>query len=846
MVTSHHYAGTLTPDESKEQHGSGANTKPTVESVAADHLCLSCGACQSVCKRHSIQFQETIGGFLFPVIDKSTCIDCGLCYSVCPGVHCSRLFSQKTIQDPFIGEIISCRVGRSANETIFTNSQSGGIATALLVHLLESGRVSGAVVATMQGRPPRGSVMLARTVDEIKGAQKSKYLPVPMLSLVSDIRESDGQLAFIGLPCHMHGLQNLLSLYPDLESKIGIRIGLFCDCIQTNAVIDFFSNKATNQPVKYLVFKDKLRPSYPGNPVVTCNDGSEVVLNASLRLEVKDFFTPPRCRLCFDRINASADIVLGDPHGIRNIDRKHGETLVLTRTERGEKEVCAAENAGYIKTRKTDVYEALRGAKIDRKRRQWSGYTKCWSDMGRTLPEYPGSIRPVDTSEPEIRKCREDLLQGLSLDAYPDRPAVVRAADCWLQKRRVAAWAKRPAAVLSAISRTIHHSEKEDDTMIVEMKNVGFVNKGAELMLRSMMQKVSEKYPETRFVMVPHLTRAPYKNRARLGIYQKVWFAPYGIPFHVFGALIPSSVRKSYGLILDSEVDVILDASGFAYGRQWGEGSSRNLAKIVKKWKGKGKKVLLLPQAFGPFDTPALKDAMCIVTDHADLIYARDSVSYEHLVGAAGQRPNIRRAPDFTNLLEGIVPADFDREKNRFCIVPNQKMIVKTSPEESTNYKIFLKACIEYLQSKGKKPFILIHEDGDLNLAQEIVGMLAVKITIIQEPDALKIKGIIGTCEGTIGSRFHGLVSALSQGVPSLGTSWSHKYQELFAGYEFSEGLVTSLRVNDALFQKIDMIIEEPSRSQIQEKIKQNAVMQKDQARAMWEEVFGVMNTVGK
>jgi polysaccharide pyruvyl transferase WcaK-like protein len=378
--------------------------------------------------------------------------------------------------------------------------------------------------------------------------------------------------------------------------------------------------------------------------------------------------------------------------------------------------------------------------------------------------------------------------------------------------------------------------------MLIEIRGTGFENKGAELMLHAILQKVGDSFPDARFAMTPS-NNQDYVRRAMLGLYQKVRLRKYGVSLCW---MIPSKWRQKYrqlyGLVLDNDVDVVLDASGFAYSEQWGEYSSVTLASYVKTWKKRGTKIVLLPQAMGPFTSPTIRKAFAFVVNNADLVFARDDVSYKYVTEVVGERENVLKAPDFTNLLPGITPADPERFHGRFCLVPNCRMIDKTSDDQSTRYTFFCAECIKSLVEFGHRPFILIHGGSqDLRLAQKIMSESNEEIEIIKETDALKIKGILGLCKGAISSRYHGLVSALSQGVPSLASGWSHKYEMLFKEYSIPDGCLSVSIEPKALKEQIQRITNDNSRKEIIAKITKASNMLKEQTEQMWQKVFSVI-----
>ena len=379
--------------------------------------------------------------------------------------------------------------------------------------------------------------------------------------------------------------------------------------------------------------------------------------------------------------------------------------------------------------------------------------------------------------------------------------------------------------------------------ILIEIRKAGFLNKGAELMLYAVLEKMKAAYPDAKFAMEPYRLSAPYEKRALLGFYQKPRLFIMGIQFGQLFNLVPGIIKDRLGIVTDKDVDIVIDAAGFLYSDQWDVRSSLELSDSCKRWNKNGTKVILLPQAFGPFKNSNIRKAIKVALNNADLVFAREKVSYDYLVDVAGERPNLKMAPDFTNLIDGVLPDEFDAQTNRFCLVPNYRMIDKTPKEQSEAYLPFMINCAKYLVKKNAKPFILVHEGAnDLMLAEQINKAVGGVLSIIKETHPLKIKGILGVCEGTLGSRFHGLVSALSQGVPALATGWSHKYQILFDDYGFSEGLLDVTSNEQELHTKLDLLINEDSKARIKQTISQSSASLKEQSKAMWDDVFATLN----
>ncbi|NJO63759.1 MAG: polysaccharide pyruvyl transferase family protein [Richelia sp. RM2_1_2] len=376
------------------------------------------------------------------------------------------------------------------------------------------------------------------------------------------------------------------------------------------------------------------------------------------------------------------------------------------------------------------------------------------------------------------------------------------------------------------------------------VEGVNFTNKGAELMLHAVKQQIHGWDDENTISL--HLRIGNFKQRTDVEVSHLLWLRfgkiPFATPsFNIIANLTPKNIRERYNFILESEIDVVLDASGFCFSDQWGARATEEKLKLYSRWKKQGKKIILLPQAFGPFSSDKIQQAFRKVVEISDLVFARDRISFEHINKFNNPKNNIRIAPDFTNLVEGVEPPYFNTLLGRPCIIPNQRMIDKTSLNVGDNYLSSLASIAEYLIEKGLDPFILIHEKDDCILGKELQNSIAKNITVVEEDNSLFLKSILGKCSFVVSSRFHGLVSALSQGVPCIGTGWSHKYEMLFQDYNCLELLIDSNNINNVL-EKLDLLICEATRTKIIHDLEISGSNLKALSKVMWSEVQQIIN----
>lgn len=375
--------------------------------------------------------------------------------------------------------------------------------------------------------------------------------------------------------------------------------------------------------------------------------------------------------------------------------------------------------------------------------------------------------------------------------------------------------------------------------MVIQIDGTNRLNKGAELMLYSVLAQIEKVYPQAEIVYNAYDNG--YKDldvnqrvtgylRLRFGITPSVILSKFKLPNSYFTTMHPSN-----------RVDILLDGSGFKYGDQWNRDSKYVdvFESYMKNMKKANTRIIFLPQALGPFRTPNGKRVASIIEKYADLVIAREDVSYKYFLEVNPQSNKTIVSTDFTNLLSGTVPANVD-VKGKVCIIPNKKMVTHGGLKTGA-YLDCVMNVIQSVEKCGYEAFLLNHEgEGDLEICRQINGKLASEIPIISGLNAKEIKGVIGQSYAVFSSRFHGVASALSQSIPCIATSWSHKYQLLFEDYGLENQVLDVDTASEEILDKMHSFLDSENNGNVKQKLQSKQSELKQASATMWDKVWAV------
>jgi len=347
--------------------------------------------------------------------------------------------------------------------------------------------------------------------------------------------------------------------------------------------------------------------------------------------------------------------------------------------------------------------------------------------------------------------------------------------------------------------------------MNILFRGGGFSNKGDEAMMLTVQRELTKRLPRANFVL-----RTSKESLEKAHSHGLLASASSGTLFQracrLAGAYaIDADVRRASRLdkitaeaIAEiKEVDCVVDFSGFNYSDLWGVTCARRGLAWADYCNKHGRPYICLPQAWGPFQLPAVAKGTRQLCRYSSLVYARDKVSLSFLSELLGpDGDGIRIGPDIAFLFPGassqagreaLKSLGIDVKSSPLVgIAPNMRVYERCQGLGAANeyIQILIKVADHCIHAWDASVVLLPHEFSMHRIVRKddrfLCGLVKVGVSdsdrcfmLRTNLSASLIKAIESQLDFMIGSRFHSCVFALSSSVPAVALGWAHKYPEL-------------------------------------------------------------------
>ena len=342
-------------------------------------LCTGCGACVALANEGTARIIASAEGVI-PEFSK----DCELpelVWLACPGkgVDYPQLYQNhfgRLPTDWRVGHIDHLWTGHASDPAIRRAGASGGVTTAVLIHLLETARIDGAVLArqciTM---PEQASWFIARTREEIVACAQSVYVPIAMLEALRALIPGE-RYAMTCVPEQSAALRVLQhggeARARQIEYVLGPYTGTALDQRAIRSLLR--ANKvADDDPITSLKWR---AGEWTGYLEILTGSGREVRSKKVYYNFLIPFFITQTSLQSMDFANEFTDLSVGDAWSPKFEKLGQGFSVVASRSARMTEVINELMEKRLLTLEQADVLEAsgMHGHMIDFKKR--GGYLR--------------------------------------------------------------------------------------------------------------------------------------------------------------------------------------------------------------------------------------------------------------------------------------------------------------------------------------------------------------------------------------------------------------------------------------------------------------------------------------
>ncbi|MGD1883882.1 MAG: Coenzyme F420 hydrogenase/dehydrogenase, beta subunit C-terminal domain [Paracoccaceae bacterium] len=331
-----------------------------LQKVVDGRLCSGCGACAALAPE-VVTMDLSTDGYLRPKRSKPLSEAQGAAISsVCPGLGMS-LQADDRFDHVLWGPYLSVSSGYAEDPDLRHNASSGGILSALLVHLLDSGEVDCVLqIAADPKRPIGNQTVFSNSADDVFQSAGSRYAPSAPLAEIGTLLDGNMRYAFVGKPCDVAALRTMGRSDPRVGARFPYMLSFFCAGVPSlkgaNEILSEMG-VSENELAQFRYRGD----GWPGYATAIKKEGGTTRMSyAESWGGILSRHVQFRCKICPDGTGSFADVVCADAweadeKGYPVFSEAEGVSLVMGRTKRGEALIENAKAAGRIKTQPFDI-----------------------------------------------------------------------------------------------------------------------------------------------------------------------------------------------------------------------------------------------------------------------------------------------------------------------------------------------------------------------------------------------------------------------------------------------------------------------------------------------------------